>query len=89
MVTWRIVNVGTNVVSFMQGGRNRAARDNQYIFSARSGGKHVEDVGTSFHFGGLAALRVLKPGDVFEDKVSLQKWFSFEKAGMYELHGSY
>src|SRR5207253_3064476 len=45
IVTLRITNVGTNTVSFMKGGRNRAARDNQYIFSARYHGRQVEDVG--------------------------------------------
>lgn len=88
-VNLRITNVGTNAVSFMKGGRNRAARDNQYIFSARYRGKQVEDIGISYHFGGLAVRRVLKPGDVFEDTISLKKWFSFEEAGMYEIHGSY
>jgi len=66
--TLRITNVGKNNVSFMKGGRNRAARDNQYVFSARYRGKQVEDVGTSHHFGGIAVGRVLKPGEVFEDK---------------------
>lgn len=87
--TLRINNVGTNSVSFMKGGRSRAARDNQYVFSARHNGKQVNDVGTSYHFGGLASQRVLKPGEVFEDKISLSKWFAFDKAGMYEIHGSY
>jgi len=87
--TLKIKNVGTNEVSFMKGGRNRAARDNQYIFSARLGGKQVDDVGTSYHFGGLASRRVLKPGEIFEDTISLNKWFSFDKPGMYEIHGSY
>jgi hypothetical protein len=32
---------------------------------------------------------VLKPGDVFEDVISLSKWFPFDKAGTYEIHGSY
>jgi hypothetical protein len=89
IVTLRITNVGSNTVSFMQGGRNRAARDNQYKFSATYGGKQVEDIGNSYHFGGLSVRRVLKPGDIFEDKVTLQKWFSFNEAGMYEIHGSY
>jgi hypothetical protein len=89
IVTLRITNVGTNAVSFMQGGRNRAARDNQYIFSTRYQGKQVEDIGTSYHSGGLAVRRVLQPGDVFEDKVNLNKWFSFKDAGIYEIHGSY
>jgi hypothetical protein len=89
IVTLRITNVGTNAVSFMKGGRNRAARDNQYIFSGTYRGKQVEDIGNSYHFGGLSVRRVLQPGDVFEDKVNLQKWFSFTEAGMYEIYGSY
>jgi hypothetical protein len=89
IVTLRITNVGTNTVSFMKGGRNRAARDNQYVFSATYRGKQVEDIGNSYHSGGLSVRRVLQPGDIFEDKVTLQKWFSFNEAGVYEIHGSY
>ena len=90
MVTLRITNVGINAVSFMKGGRNRGPRDNQYTFSATYRGKQVEDVGPGYDFGGIAALRTLRPGDVFEDKVNLQKWFPFkEGAGLYEIHGSY
>jgi len=87
--TLQITNVGTNSISFMKGGRNRASRDNQYVFSARHKGKQVDDIGTSYHSGGKAGRRVLKPGDVFEDKISLSKWFAFDKAEMYEIHGSY
>jgi hypothetical protein len=87
--TLQITNVGTNRISFMKGGRNRASRDNQYVFSARHNGKQVDDIGTSYHFGGKASRLVLKPGDVFEDKISLSKWFAFDKAEMYEIHGSY
>src|SRR5262245_10422209 len=49
VVTLRITNVGTKAVAFMQGGRNRAARDNQYMFSATYRGKQVEDIGTTYH----------------------------------------
>lgn len=87
--TLQITNVGSNRISFMKGGRNRAARDNQYVFSARHGGKQVDDIGTSYHFGGLASRRVSKPGETFEDKINLGKWFVFDKTGMYEIHGSY
>jgi hypothetical protein len=87
--TLHIRNIGSDAVAFMKGGRNRAARDNQYVFCTHRGGKQVEDIGTSYHFGGLAARRVLKPGDVFEDTISLSKWFSFAEPGMYEIHGSY
>ena len=89
IVTLRITNVGTKAIAFMQGGRNRAARDNQYIFSARYQGKQVEDIGTSYHFGGMSVRRVLEPSEVFEAKVSLNKWFLFKEAGLYEIHGSY
>ena len=87
--TLRITNVGTNTISFLQGGRNRAERDNQYVFCARYKLQQVEDIGTSGHTGGLGRWCVLKPGEVFEDKISLSKWFSFDKAGTYEVHGSY
>ncbi|MEE9270165.1 MAG: hypothetical protein V3V49_07880 [Candidatus Krumholzibacteria bacterium] len=88
-VTLRITNVGDHTIAFMKGGRNRAERDNQYVFSARHKGRQVDDIGTSYHFGGLSVKRVLKPGETFEDHVDLGKWFSFEKPGFYELLGSY
>lgn len=88
-VILKIKNVGTNSISFKKGGRNRAVRDNQYIFSARLGGKQVEDIGTSYHFGGIAVRRALKPNEVFEDSISLNSWFAFDKAGMYKMHGAY
>lgn len=87
--TLRIQNAGTNTVAFMKGGRNRAARDNQYMFSAQLQGKQVKDIGSSDHFGGLAVRRVLKPGEAFEDTISLGKWFAFDSPGWYEIHGSY
>ena len=89
VVILRITNVGTKTVAFMQGGRNRVARDNQYIFSARYPGRQVEDIGTSYHFGGISVRRVLEPREVFEAEVSLNKWFLFKEAGVYEIHGSY
>ncbi len=88
-VTLRIANIGTNQIAFMQGGRNRAERDNQYVFAARYRGKQVDDIGSSDHFGGMAVRRVLKPGEVFEDEISLGKWFAFAEPGMYEVHGAY
>ena len=87
--TLQITNVGANTVAFMKGGRNRAARDNQYLFAAYFNGKGVEDIGTTNHFGGLASRRALKPGETFEDRISLSKWFAFDKSGLYDIHGSY
>ncbi len=88
-VALRIRNVGQTAVAFKKGGRNRAQRDNQYVFSARYQGRQVKDVGTSDHAGGLATRQVIKPGRVFEDQVNLAKWFSFDKPGVYEVLGSY
>lgn len=88
-VILRITNVGTNAVAFMKGGRNRALRDNQYVFSAFYCGKQIEDIGTNHHYGGLAQKRVLKPGETFDDAISLKDWFAFGRAGMYEVHGAY
>ena len=87
--TLLITNVGVNTVSFMKGGRNRAPRDNQYVFCAYYHGKQVEDTGSSYHFGGLAARQSLKPGETFQDTISVSKWFAFDEAGTYEVHGSY
>ncbi len=87
--TLQIANVGTKILAFRKGGRNRAARDNQYVFSAYLNSRQVKDIGSSFNFGGAFGSRVLNPGEVFEDKISLSKWFAFDKAGIYVIHGSY
>lgn len=87
---FRIENVGTNTIAFMKGGHYRGStRDNQYKFSAQFLGKQVPDIGTSNHFGGIATPRVLEAGDVFEDEISLSKWFAFDKKGLYEVFGAY
>ena len=88
-VLLRIRNVGSDPVAFRKGGRNRAARDNQYVFTAYFQGKQVEDIGTSSHFGGMSYKEVIAPGDAFEETISLSKWFAFDQPGWYELHGSY
>ena len=88
--TLRIENVGTSAISFLQGGHYRGSpRDNQYTFAARFLGRQIQDVGSSDNHGGIAAIRVLKAGEVFEDEISLSKWFAFDRAGSYEVLGSY
>jgi hypothetical protein len=85
----QLTNVGTEPVKFVQGGRNRAARDNQFVFSATWRGEQVRNVGTSMHMGGLATHRVIAPGETFELAVELTKWFAFDQPGHYEVLGSY
>ena len=51
--TLTIKNVGTKPFSFMDGGRNRGARNNQFSFTCRRNGRAVLDTGDAVHFGGL------------------------------------
>ena len=85
----RIENVGTDTIAFQKGGRQRAARDNQYVFSARYNGRQVDDIGSSSHLGGLSGTVTLRPGESFEDRVSLSKWFALDNPGTYNVHGAY
>jgi hypothetical protein len=85
----RIENTSSNAFAFRVGGRQRAARDNQYNFSAELGGQPVKDIGSGVHFGGLSYVRALKPGEVFTNTVALNKWFAFDKPGTYNVLGSY
>ncbi|MBI2921092.1 MAG: hypothetical protein HYY18_08415 [Planctomycetes bacterium] len=88
-ITLRIENVGETAVYFQVGGRNRAARDNQFVFRATDGDKPLPDIGSDQHMGGISTIRELKPGEVFEHPVDLALWFSFEKPGTFFVHGSY
>jgi hypothetical protein len=87
--TLHITNVGAEPICFVQGGRNRAERDNQFNFSATFRGSQVRDVGTSMHFGGLATRRTIAPGETFAQAVDLRKWFALDEPGFYEVLGSY
>ena len=84
-----IKNVGKTPFSFMDGGRNRGARNNQFSFNCRHNGKALIDSGDARHFGGLAAARTIQPGEVFTKQVELSKWFRLDQSGYYDLTGSY
>jgi hypothetical protein len=88
-VTLRIENISDKTIAFQQGGHNRAERDTQYRFSAHLNFKSVPDIGSDMNFGGLSVRRILKPNEVFEDKVVLNKWFALKEPGSYEVLGSY
>ena len=89
IVTLEIKNVGTVPVTFQVGGKNRGERDNQFGFTAYDGMKAIRDTGNPVHFGGVSVNKTLKPGEIFTKEVDLRKWFHFEKAGTYEITGSY
>jgi hypothetical protein len=87
-----IENVGTTTIHFMEGGQQRGARDNQFgftAFAASGSGEPIPDTGDPTNFGGIAALRELKPGDVFTKQVDVTDWFKFEKPDTYEITGIY
>jgi ATP-dependent DNA helicase RecG len=71
-VTLRVRNVGKKAFSFDKGGRNRAARDNQFRFTAEHDGKPVIDISSTNNHGGLSVAPIVKPGEVFEDEVDLK-----------------
>jgi hypothetical protein len=91
-LTVKIKNVGEEAVSFHDGGRQRGPRDNQFGFTAMRGGgfgKAVPDTGDPANFGGIGGYQVLKPGDLFQKKVSLDNWFQFKHADTYLITASY
>ena len=82
--------VGTGPLSFFEGGKQRGPRDNQYRFLAyRSGGhgRAVPDTGDPTNFGGIGAVRTLKPGESFARTVTLDKWFTFTDSDTYRVTG--
>ncbi len=88
-VTLKIKNVGTKATVFQKGGRNRAPRDNQYVFSGEFNSKPIIDIGSSNNHGGRSIKQTIKPGETFKDRVNLTKWFRFDKKGWYKILGSY
>ena len=89
VATLRIENVSDQTITFQKGGHNRAERDTQFRFMAHLNFKGVPDVGSDLNFGGLSVKRTLKPHEIFEDKIVLNKWFAFKDPGSYVILGSY
>jgi hypothetical protein len=92
---FELKNVSKDPVTFRIGGSQRGPRDNQYRFVAQAGhgfGKGVPDTGDPNNFGGMSWTRTLKPGEVYEAKVDLAKWFdlagddSYRITGIWSLH---
>jgi hypothetical protein len=89
-VRLRITNIGDAEFAFIQGGRQRGSRDNQFAFSAELvGNKMVPDTGDPRNFGGMGTPVTIKPGQSHEIAVDLAKWFNFKEGGTYNLRGSY
>jgi len=89
-VKLRITNIGDHDFAFIQGGRQRGSRDNQFTFSAELiGDKMVPDTGDPRNFGGMGFSVKLKPGESHEIPVDLTKWFNFQRNATYNIRGSY
>ncbi len=84
-----IRNVGDVPIVFLDGGQQRGARNNQFNFTCFHQLKPVPDVGNPIHFGGLAAIVDLQPGQSFQKRVDLRDWYSFNEVGVYDLIGSF
>lgn len=88
-VKFLLANIGTEPFSFLKGGHQRGTRDNQYVFSAELMGEQVKDISTSGNMGGLCVPYLLAPGEILEETIDLNKWFTFDAPGYYSVLGSY
>jgi len=89
VVTLRITNVGDAPFAFMEGGRQRGARNNQFAFSAECDNKMIPDVGNPVNYGGMASPVALRPSQSHEIKVDLAKWFKFDQDTTCKISGNY
>lgn len=90
IVTLKIENVGHVPVTFVAGGRQRGARDNQFGFTAFGPfGAPVPDTGDPQNVGGIGSIITLAPAETFRKEVDLRKWFAFTQLGVYRLKGTY
>ncbi|MEM6258521.1 MAG: hypothetical protein AAF711_20150 [Planctomycetota bacterium] len=86
----RIKNVGGESFTFLDGGMQRGARNNQFSFVGFDHrGKPMPDVGDPMHFGGIGGFVELEPGGVFEKAVDATKWFEFSEPGAYRITAAY
>jgi hypothetical protein len=90
LVKFVMRNRDSRTIIFQSGGQQRGCRDNQYGFRAMyQYGVPMTDAGNPVNFGGLCQLINLEPGKEFEGQIDLKKWFNFDKAGTYSIHGFY
>jgi hypothetical protein len=91
-LTMKINNVGSEAMNFIDGGRQRGPRDNQFGFTAmRSGGqgKAIADTGDPTNFGGPGSFVRLEAGKVFQKKANLNHWFKFTDDDVYHITATY
>ena len=74
-----ITNVGDHPYAFIEGGRQRGSRDNQFAFSAEFYDKMLPDIGNPVNFGGLGFPVAVKPGRTKEISIDLTSLVQFSR----------
>jgi RNA polymerase sigma factor (sigma-70 family) len=85
-------NTGEVPITFMNGGKQRGPRNNQFRFLAYRGSGHgtaVPDTGDPTNFGGIGSYVTLKPGETFTATVGIEKWFTFTDPDVYRVTGMF
>lgn len=88
----QIKNTGDIPMKFLDGGKQRGARNNQFRFLAyRNSGKGAEvpDSGDPINFGGIGVFVELKPGESFTKEVDITKWFDLSQPDTYLIKGHF
>lgn len=88
-VRLEMTNVGKKPVTFMDGGMNRGARNNQFSFVGYRDADTLPDIGSATHFGGLSVYVTLEPGETFRKEVDLSKWFDLSGKHFFQFLGTY
>lgn len=92
VVTLELRNVSNKKVAFLNGGKQRGMRDNQFRFLAYRGEGHgtaVPDTGDPTHMGGICSNLPLDPGESIKITVKLNGWFKFTEPGVYRVTGMF
>ena len=84
-----IKNSSEEPFTFRKGGRQRGARDNQFLFEATQDGAALPDIGDGWHRGGKSQMVTIDPGKNYEITVDMRKWFALDQPGTIRIQGHY
>jgi len=92
IVTMELRNVSNKIVAFLNGGKQRGMRNNQFRFlayRAEGHGTAVPDTGDPTHFGGICSNLPIDPGESIKLRAELGGWFKFTEQGVYRISGMF
>ena len=88
-VVLRIENAGKTAVGVTLGGRQRGARDNQFVFVISRNGKPVA-IKDAPDFGGISTISKLEPGKHLERTCAdLRAWADLDLPGYYTIEARF